>query len=65
MNKHLARASERGMTLIEIMVVIVILGMIAAAVAVNVVEAPAGSRAEAGQDRRPEHRRARASTPTG
>jgi general secretion pathway protein G len=37
-NKHLARASERGMTLIEIMVVIVILGMIAAAVAVNVVK---------------------------
>jgi len=31
------RAYERGMTLIEIMVVIVILGMIAAAVAVNVV----------------------------
>ena len=37
---HLAaprRAGERGMTLIEIMVVLVILGMIAAAVAVNVV----------------------------
>ncbi|HVO21585.1 MAG TPA: type II secretion system major pseudopilin GspG [Anaeromyxobacter sp.] len=31
------RAGERGMTLIEIMVVLVILGMIAAAVAVNVV----------------------------
>jgi general secretion pathway protein G len=31
------RASERGMTLIEIMVVLVIIGMIAAAVAVNVV----------------------------
>lgn len=31
------RAAERGMTLIEIMVVLVILGMIAAAVAVNVV----------------------------
>ncbi len=39
MNKRIARASERGMTLIEIMVVIVILGMIAAAVAVNVVGA--------------------------
>jgi general secretion pathway protein G len=37
-NKHLVRAAERGMTLIEIMVVIVILGMIAAAVAVNVVK---------------------------
>jgi general secretion pathway protein G len=33
----MVRASARGMTLIEIMVVIVILGMIAAAVAVNVV----------------------------
>jgi general secretion pathway protein G len=31
------RAAERGMTLIEIMVVITILGLIAAAVAVNVV----------------------------
>ena len=37
MNKHLVRAAARGMTLIEIMVVLVILGMIAAAVAVNVV----------------------------
>jgi general secretion pathway protein G len=38
--KHTARtvrATERGMTLIEIMVVITILGLIAAAVAVNVV----------------------------
>ncbi len=33
----LARASQRGMTLLEIMVVITILGLIAAAVAVNVV----------------------------
>ncbi|HEX7624166.1 MAG TPA: prepilin-type N-terminal cleavage/methylation domain-containing protein, partial [Anaeromyxobacteraceae bacterium] len=33
----LARAAQRGMTLIEIMVVITILGLIAAAVAVNVV----------------------------
>jgi general secretion pathway protein G len=32
-----ARKAERGMTLIEIMVVVVILGLIAAAVAVNVV----------------------------
>ena len=32
-----ARAAQRGMTLIEIMVVITILGLIAAAVAVNVV----------------------------
>jgi general secretion pathway protein G len=40
MQKHgtaAARAGERGMTLIEIMVVITILGLIAAAVAVNVV----------------------------
>src|ERR671928_742944 len=40
MNTHpkaAARAGERGMTLIEIMVVITILGLIAAAVAVNVV----------------------------
>ena len=37
MNKHVVRAAARGMTLIEIMVVLVILGMIAAAVAVNVV----------------------------
>ncbi len=39
MNKRMVRASARGMTLIEIMVVLVILGMIAAAVAVNVVGA--------------------------
>jgi general secretion pathway protein G len=37
--KRMARAADRGMTLIEIMVVLVILGMIAAAVAVNVVGA--------------------------
>ncbi len=37
MKKRMTRAAARGMTLIEIMVVIVILGMIAAAVAVNVV----------------------------
>jgi general secretion pathway protein G len=37
-NSRLARAGARGMTLIEIMVVLVILGMIAAAVAVNVVK---------------------------
>ena len=35
--QHAARRRERGMTLIEIMVVITILGLIAAAVAVNVV----------------------------
>lgn len=34
---RVARAAQRGMTLIEIMVVITILGLIAAAVAVNVV----------------------------
>ncbi len=38
MKRHLVRAAARGMTLIEIMVVLVILGMIAAAVAVNVVK---------------------------
>ena len=38
MNKHAIRHAPRGMTLIEIMVVLVILGMIAAAVAVNVVK---------------------------
>ena len=38
MNKHVIRQASRGMTLIEIMVVLVILGMIAAAVAVNVVK---------------------------
>jgi len=36
--KALVRTAARGMTLIEIMVVLVILGMIAAAVAVNVVK---------------------------
>jgi len=36
--KPLVRTAARGMTLIEIMVVLVILGMIAAAVAVNVVK---------------------------
>lgn len=35
--KRLSRRAARGMTLIEIMVVIVILGLVAAAVAVNVV----------------------------
>ncbi len=38
MNKRMVRAAARGMTLIEIMVVIVILGMIAAAVGVNVMK---------------------------
>ena len=39
MNRSIPRrASERGMTLIEIMVVLVILGLIAAAVGVNVVK---------------------------
>ncbi len=37
MTKQGIRSAARGMTLIEIMVVLVILGMIAAAVAVNVV----------------------------
>lgn len=37
MNRRNERRRERGMTLIEIMVVIVILGLIASAVAVNVV----------------------------
>ncbi len=37
MKKPIQHAAARGMTLIEIMVVLVILGMIAAAVAVNVV----------------------------
>lgn len=36
--RSIARAAARGMTLIEIMVVLVILSMIAAAVAVNVVK---------------------------
>lgn len=38
------RAAERGMTLIEIMVVVVILGLIAAAVTVNVMGALAESK---------------------
>ena len=38
MNRKPIGAAARGMTLIEIMVVLVILGMIAAAVAVNVVK---------------------------
>lgn len=37
--QKLVRAHERGMTLIEIMVVLVILGLIATAVGVNVVQA--------------------------
>lgn len=37
MKKRIVRANARGMTLIEIMVVMVILGLIAAAVAYNVV----------------------------
>ena len=37
LRRRAARAAQRGMTLIEIMVVITILGLIAAAVAVNVV----------------------------
>ena len=39
MKNRIVRASARGLTLIEIMVVLVILGMIAAAVAVNVIGA--------------------------
>jgi general secretion pathway protein G len=39
-----SRAAERGMTLIEIMVVVVILGLIAAAVTVNVMGALADSK---------------------
>jgi general secretion pathway protein G len=41
-----ARASERGMTLIEILVVMVILGLIATAVAVNVVGAAGKARVD-------------------
>ncbi len=45
MRAHAARrASERGMTLIEILVVIVILGLIATAVAVNVTGASSRAR---------------------
>jgi general secretion pathway protein G len=40
------RAAERGMTLIEILVVMVILGLIATAVAVNVVGAAGKARAD-------------------
>jgi general secretion pathway protein G len=36
-SRSLPRAAERGMTLIEIMVVLVIIGLIASAVAVNVI----------------------------
>jgi general secretion pathway protein G len=42
----LRRAAERGMTLIEIMVVMVILGLIATAVAVNVVGAAGKARTD-------------------
>jgi general secretion pathway protein G len=46
-NAHPARrAAERGMTLIEILVVMVILGLIATAVAVNVVGRAAGARVD-------------------
>ncbi len=41
-----ARARERGMTLIEILVVVTILGLIAAAVAVNVIDQFAHARAK-------------------
>ncbi|MGC3997882.1 MAG: type II secretion system major pseudopilin GspG [Anaeromyxobacter sp.] len=44
--RKLRRASERGMTLIEIMVVMVILGLIAAAVAVNMVGAADKTRVD-------------------
>ena len=49
--KHLAprralRSSQRGMTLIEILVVLVILGLIATAVAVNVVGAAGKARTD-------------------
>jgi general secretion pathway protein G len=40
------RAAERGMTLIEILVVMVILGLIATAVAVNVVGRAAQARVD-------------------
>ncbi len=46
MTHRTARAAERGMTLIEIMVVITILGLIAAAVAVNVVGQMGKARVE-------------------
>jgi general secretion pathway protein G len=44
--KHAARAAERGMTLIEILVVLVILSLIATAVAVNVVGRAAQARTD-------------------
>lgn len=47
--KKLARRAPRGMTLIEIMVVMVILGIIAAAVAVNVTGRLAEARAKQAQ----------------
>jgi general secretion pathway protein G len=47
--KKLARRAARGMTLIEIMVVMVILGLIAAAVAVNVVGRLAEARTRQAQ----------------
>jgi general secretion pathway protein G len=45
-----ARAAARGMTLIEIMVVLVIIGLIASAVAVNVVGRLAEARAQQAQN---------------
>jgi len=44
--KHLVRAATRGFTLIEIMVVLVILGLIATAVAYNVVGAAGRARVD-------------------
>ena len=44
--RNARRASERGMTLIEILVVMVILGLIATAVAVNVVGRAAQARTD-------------------
>ena len=44
--RQAARASQRGMTLIEILVVLVILGLIATAVAVNVVGAAGKARTD-------------------
>ena len=46
MRKHLVRAATRGFTLIEIMVVLVILGLIATAVAYNVVGAAGRARVD-------------------
>jgi general secretion pathway protein G len=46
LDKPAARAAQRGMTLIEIMVVIVILGLIATAVAYNVVGAATRARVD-------------------